>query len=86
MENTLLQYGAVGALALASMAIVAVLWKANQGLHKQILEIIIRYEKIVTDLVRQQSSIEKTLEQLQEGMAAKDLLAHYFERTQNKRE
>jgi len=84
MENTLLQYGAVGILALASMAIVAVLWKANQNLHKQILEMTIRYEQIVTDLVRQQGSIEKTLEQLQEGMAAKDLLARYIERTQDK--
>jgi len=84
MESTLLQYGAVGILAIASMTAVAVLWKTNQGLHKQILEILIRYERIVTDLVKQQASIENTLEQLQEGMAAKDLLAQYMERIQKR--
>lgn len=84
MESTLLQYGAVGILAIASMTIVSVLWKTNQGLHKQILEILIRYERIVTDLVKQQASMENTLEQLQEGMAAKDLLAQYMERIQKR--
>lgn len=84
MDTQLLQYGAVGVLAVASMTIVSVLWKTNQGLHKQILEILIRYEKIITDLAKQQGSIENTLEQLQEGMAAKDLLAQYMERIQKR--
>ena len=80
MEATLLQYGALGVLVMAAMGVSTVLWRQNLAQQKTILEMMKRYEDIVKALVEQQTRLEGTLEHLQEGMAAKDLLAQYVEK------
>jgi len=85
MDTTLLQYGALGVLALASMTVSIVLWKHILTLQKQLIELVARYEKLVTKLVEKEAVLERSLEDLQEGLAAKDLLSQYLEKMQNTR-
>lgn len=96
METVLLQYGALGILALSSMAIVRVLWKHILVLQKQInddrqefrkalTDLVARYEKLVIKLVEKETKLEQTLEALQEGLSAKDLLTQYIEKVQRER-
>lgn len=85
MDTTLLQYGALGVLALASMTVAIVLWKHILTLQSQLVELVARYEKLVTNLVEKEAVLEKSLEDLQEGLAAKDLLSQYIEKMQNER-
>lgn len=97
MESKLLEYGAIGILALVAMISVTVLWKHNLTLQNQIndnrqefrkalTDVIARYEKLVTKLVERETKLEKTLEALQEGLSAKELLAQYIEKLQQKRD
>ena len=96
MESKLLEYGAIGVLALVAMLSVTVLWKHNLTLQKQIndnrqefrktlTDLVARYEKLVTKLVEKETKLEQTLEALQEGLSAKDLLSQYIEKVQQER-
>lgn len=78
MEASLLQYGALGILVLACFSAVGVLWKQNLVLSSQLLDVLGRYEGLVKDLVEKETSLEGTLENLQEGLAARELLAQFI--------
>ena len=56
--------------------------KRYDGLAKdyetQLSGFLERYEKMVRELVSQQGQLDNTLEGLQEGLAAKDILADYI--------
>ncbi len=96
MESKLLEYGAIGVLALVAMLSVTVLWKHNLALQNQIndnrqefrkalTDLVARYEKLVTKSVEKETKLEQTLEALQEGLSAKDLLSQYIEKVQQER-
>ncbi len=46
--------------------------------ESQYMDLFGRYGQLVKELVGQQNSLENTLERLQEGLAAKDLLTDYI--------